>query len=170
MRTRRRTWESEHTTRYRQWNHTRARSADKQQRTTNHITLPSRQVSSLISNDVFNIDAPVNGAIRLNKVKENIIHFYISIIIPIMDYIGSTCNIINIPLYAAQINNCCRIFILPFGTPLFLQRPLKPLFTRVSPREHVSLDVTFMNKWRAYIVRHSLVPKWRALIARRSLV
>ena len=44
----------------------RGKTSDKQQRTTNHITLPSRQVSSLISNDVFNIDAPANGAIRLN--------------------------------------------------------------------------------------------------------
>ena len=71
MRTHRRTGESGHTTRYSQWNHTRARSAyktvDNQQRTTNHIALTSRQVSSLISNDVFNIDAPANGAIRLNK-------------------------------------------------------------------------------------------------------
>ena len=68
-------WDSGHTTRYHQWNHTRARSADTQQRTTNHIALPSRQVSSSISNDVFNIDAPANGTIHLNtgmiKTKNN---------------------------------------------------------------------------------------------------
>ena len=45
----------------------RGQTTDKQQRTTNHIALLSRQVSSLISNDVFNIDAPANGAIRLNN-------------------------------------------------------------------------------------------------------
>ena len=45
----------------------RGQTTDKQQRTTNHIALLSRQVSSLISNDVFNINAPDNGAIRLNK-------------------------------------------------------------------------------------------------------
>ena len=67
MRLHRRMWESGHTTRYHQWNHTCTRSADNQQRTNNHIELPSRQVSSLISNGVFNIDAPANGAIRLNK-------------------------------------------------------------------------------------------------------
>ena len=44
----------------------RGKTTDKQQRTTNHIALPSRQVSSLIGNDTFNIDAPANGAIRLN--------------------------------------------------------------------------------------------------------
>ena len=67
MRLRRRTWESGHTTHYRQWNHMRARSMDKKQRTTNHNALPILQVSSLISNDVFNIDAPDNGAIRLGE-------------------------------------------------------------------------------------------------------
>ena len=45
----------------------RGQTTDKQQRTTNHIALPSRQVRSLISNDVFNIDAPANGAICLNS-------------------------------------------------------------------------------------------------------
>ena len=45
----------------------RGQTSDNQQRTTNHNTLLSRQVSLLISNDVFNIDAPANGAIRLNK-------------------------------------------------------------------------------------------------------
>ena len=44
-----------------------ARSADNQQRTTNHIVLPSIKISSIISNDVFNIDAPGNGVIRLNR-------------------------------------------------------------------------------------------------------
>ena len=44
----------------------RGQTTDRQQSTTNHIALPSRQVSSLISNDVCNIDAPANGAIRLN--------------------------------------------------------------------------------------------------------
>ena len=70
MRARRRTGESGHTTCYRQWNHTRARSTekkDKEQRNANHIALPSRQVSSLISNDVFNINATAYGAIRLNS-------------------------------------------------------------------------------------------------------
>ena len=67
MRARRRTWEGGQTTRYRQWNHTCTRSADSQQRTTNNIALPSRQVSSLISNYVFNTDAPANGDIRLNS-------------------------------------------------------------------------------------------------------
>ena len=57
MRVRRRTWERRHTTCYRQWNHTRALSADKQQITINHIALPSLQVSSLISNNVLNTDA-----------------------------------------------------------------------------------------------------------------
>ena len=70
MRVRRRMWESGHTTRYRQFNHTRARSAHKLQRTTNHIALPNIQVNSLISNDVFNIDAPANGAIYLNIQSE----------------------------------------------------------------------------------------------------
>ena len=68
MRARRRTWESRYTTRYRQWNHIRTQSMDNQQRTTNHIALPSRQASSLISNDIFNIDAPVNVSIRLNRM------------------------------------------------------------------------------------------------------
>ena len=36
---------------------TRARSADKQQSTTNHITLPILPVSSLISTDVLNTNA-----------------------------------------------------------------------------------------------------------------
>ena len=70
MRVRMRTWESGHTTRYHQWNHTRALSADKQHRTTNHIALPSRKVSSLISNEVFNIDAPANGTIRFNRLEQ----------------------------------------------------------------------------------------------------
>ena len=35
-----------------------SQTTDKQQRTTNHIALVSRQVGSLVSNDVFNIDAP----------------------------------------------------------------------------------------------------------------
>ena len=48
-------------------------TSDNQQRTTNHIALPSRQVSSLISNDIFNIDDPANGAISLNTTKENIL-------------------------------------------------------------------------------------------------
>ena len=48
----------------------RGQTTDKQQRITNNSTLRSRQVSSLISNYVFNIDAPANGAIRLNKVKK----------------------------------------------------------------------------------------------------
>ena len=38
-----------------------------QPETTNHIALPSRQVSPLISNGVFNINAPANGTIRLNS-------------------------------------------------------------------------------------------------------
>ena len=62
-----RMWESWHKTRYCQWNHTHAQSAEKQQRTTNNIAWPSIQVSSLISNGIFNIDAPTNGAIRLNS-------------------------------------------------------------------------------------------------------
>ena len=45
----------------------RGQTTDNQHRTTNHIALPSRQVSALISNDVFNIDAPANGAVRLNS-------------------------------------------------------------------------------------------------------
>ena len=45
----------------------RGQKIDNQQRTTNHIALPIRQVSSLISNDVFNIDAPANGDVRLNS-------------------------------------------------------------------------------------------------------
>ena len=45
----------------------RGKKTDKQQRITNHIALPSTQVSSIIGNVVFNIDAPANGAIRLNK-------------------------------------------------------------------------------------------------------
>ena len=45
----------------------RGQTTDKQQRTNNHIVLPSRQVSSLISNDVFNINASANGDIRLNS-------------------------------------------------------------------------------------------------------
>ena len=45
----------------------RGQTTDNQHITTNHISLPSRQVSSLISNDVFNIDATANGAIRLNS-------------------------------------------------------------------------------------------------------
>ena len=36
---------------------TRVQSADKKQSTTNHIALPILQVSSLISNEVFNTDA-----------------------------------------------------------------------------------------------------------------
>ena len=72
----RRTWESGYTTHYLQWNHTRARSAYNQQRTTNHIALPSRQVSSLISNDFFNIDAPANGYIRLNTKYSSITFFH----------------------------------------------------------------------------------------------
>ena len=44
----------------------RGQTADTQQRTTNHIALPSRKVSSLIRSDVFNIDAPAIGGIRLN--------------------------------------------------------------------------------------------------------
>ena len=44
-------------------------TTNKQQRTTYHIALPSRQVSSLISNNVFNIDALSNGAIRINNLK-----------------------------------------------------------------------------------------------------
>ena len=67
MRALRRTWEHGHTTCYHQWNHTRAQRVDNQKRTTNHIALPSMQVSSLISNDVFNIEAPANGAISLNS-------------------------------------------------------------------------------------------------------
>ena len=47
----------------------RGKIIDKQQRTTNHIALPRRQVSSLISNDVFNIDAPANGAIRIKRLQ-----------------------------------------------------------------------------------------------------
>ena len=45
----------------------RRQTADKQQITTNHITLPSRQENTLISNDDFNIKSPANGAIRLNS-------------------------------------------------------------------------------------------------------
>ena len=45
----------------------RGQTTDKHQRTTNHIKLPSRQVSSLIGDGFFNIDAPINGAIRLNN-------------------------------------------------------------------------------------------------------
>ena len=48
MRAHRRTLENEHTTCYLQWNQTRVRSADKEQRTTNHIALPSIKISSLI--------------------------------------------------------------------------------------------------------------------------
>ena len=44
----------------------RRQTTDKQQRTTNHIALPSRQVSSLIGTNVFNTDATANGAICLN--------------------------------------------------------------------------------------------------------
>ena len=47
------------------------KTSDNQQRTTNHTTLPSRQLSSLNSDDVFNINAPANGAIRLNRVFYN---------------------------------------------------------------------------------------------------
>ena len=58
----------------------RGQTTDKQQRTTNHIALPSRQVSSLISNDVFNINAPANGAIRLNRMcHENRNEFVLTI-------------------------------------------------------------------------------------------
>ena len=34
-----------------------------------------------------------------------------------MYHIGLICNIINIPLYAAQFMNICRMFISPFGKP-----------------------------------------------------
>ena len=67
MRACRRMWESGKATRYLQCNHARAWSVDNQQRTTNNIALPSRQVISLISNDVFNINTPANVAIRLNS-------------------------------------------------------------------------------------------------------
>ena len=46
----------------------RGQTTDKKQKTTNYITLSSRQGSSLISNNVFNIDNPANGAIRLNRM------------------------------------------------------------------------------------------------------
>ena len=46
--------------------HEARKKSENQQRTTNYIELPSRKVSSLISNDVFNIETPVNGAIRIN--------------------------------------------------------------------------------------------------------
>ena len=47
-----------------------AQTIDNQQRTTNYIALPSRQVSSLIINDNFNINTPVNGAITLNREEK----------------------------------------------------------------------------------------------------
>ena len=54
----------------------RGQTSDNQHRTTSHIALPSRQVSSLISNDVFNINAPANVAICLNndEQKDNYMH------------------------------------------------------------------------------------------------
>ena len=52
----------------------------------------------------------------------------------------------------------------------FLQRPLRPLSTLVSPRERNRCDVTPTNKWCALTACHSLVCTWRALIARHSLV
>ena len=45
----------------------RGQTTDKKQITNNHTALTSRHVSSLISNDVFNIDTPANVAICLNK-------------------------------------------------------------------------------------------------------
>ena len=57
MRVLRRTWESGHTTCYHQFNHKHVQSAEKQQRTTNYIALPILQVSSLISDNIFNIKA-----------------------------------------------------------------------------------------------------------------
>ena len=80
MRARRRTWESGHTTRDRQWNQTRARSADNHQRNTNNIALPSRQVKSWSSNDVFNIDTPANGSIRLNSTMIGLLGFILCLV------------------------------------------------------------------------------------------
>ena len=48
----------------------------------------------------------------------------------------------------------------------FLQRPLRPLSTLVSPREHNHRDVTPTNTWCALTACHSLVCTWQALIAR----
>ena len=48
----------------------RGQTTDKKHKTTNHIALPSRQVSSLIINDNFNINTPVNGAITLNREEK----------------------------------------------------------------------------------------------------
>ena len=36
---------------------------------------------------------------------------------PIMDHVGLIRNIINITLYAAQLMNHCRMFLLTFGKP-----------------------------------------------------
>ena len=52
----------------------------------------------------------------------------------------------------------------------FLQYPLRPLSTLVSPRERAHRDVTPTNTLYALTACHSLVCTWRALIARRSLV
>ena len=48
---------------------------------------------------------------------EVFIRVFIAIKIPIMDHIDLTCNLTNIPLYAAHRKNCCRIFLLPFIKP-----------------------------------------------------
>ena len=53
---------------------------------------------------------------------------------------------------------------------LFLQRPLRPLSTLVSPRERARRDIPSTTKWQAITARNSLVCTWRALIAHHSLV
>ena len=52
----------------------------------------------------------------------------------------------------------------------FLQRPLRPLSTFVSPRERALCDVTSTTTWCALTAHHSLVRTWCALIAHHSLV
>ena len=80
----------------------RGKTSDKQQRTTNHIALPSRQVSSLTSNNVFNIDAPTNGAIRLNTLHP-----------PPSNHIPQL--LLSFSLYCLRI--CCDIYLGTLHTP-----------------------------------------------------
>ena len=53
---------------------------------------------------------------------------------------------------------------------VFLQRPLRPLSTIVSPLERARCGVMSTTTWRTIAVRYSLVRIWRALIAHHSLV
>ena len=174
------------------------KTKDKKQRTTNHIALPSIQVSSLISNDVFNIDAPANGAIRLNtsctKSNFEINNWYIRIEFTFespfqfndvpwfisVNNLPSTCGFQSrnidfhcFPIIVRKYSSCgltpIWIFLSTYGVLSLQKQRLNVIYHQFLRRASISTDVSANTNVHSQYNSHNLSNCWAFLSNHHAL-